>query len=49
LTYPGFLGATESRRRAEQLGRQALAHLLPLGQNGQRLGELVQLILERNR
>jgi geranylgeranyl diphosphate synthase type II len=49
LTYPGFLGVTESRRRAEQLGREALAHLLPLGQNGQRLGQLVQLILERNR
>ena len=31
LTYPGFLGATESRRRAEQLCRQACEHLLPLG------------------
>jgi geranylgeranyl diphosphate synthase type II len=49
LTYPGFLGVTESRRRAEHLGRQALAHLLPLGPSGQRLGQLVRLILERNR
>jgi geranylgeranyl diphosphate synthase type II len=49
LTYPGFLGVTESRRRAEKLGREALAHLLPLGQNGERLGGLVRLILERNR
>ena len=49
LTYPGFLGVTESRRRAEQLGREALAHLLPLGPSGQRLAKLVRLILERNR
>jgi geranylgeranyl diphosphate synthase type II len=49
LTYPGFLGVTESRRRAEHLGRKALAHLLPLGPSGQRLGQLVRLILERNR
>jgi geranylgeranyl diphosphate synthase type II len=49
LTYPGFLGVAESRRRAEQLGREAQAHLLPLGQNGDRLAALVQLTLERNR
>jgi geranylgeranyl diphosphate synthase type II len=49
LTYPGFLGVAESRRRAEQLGREAQAHLLPLGRDGERLASLVRLILERNR
>jgi geranylgeranyl diphosphate synthase type II len=49
LTYPGFLGAAESRRRAEQLGRQALDHLAPLGSGGDRLRALVRLIVERNR
>jgi geranylgeranyl diphosphate synthase type II len=49
LTYPGFLGVADSRRRAEQLAREAQAHLLPLGRGGDRLAELVRLILERNR
>jgi geranylgeranyl diphosphate synthase type II len=49
LTYPGFLGVAESRRRAEQLGREALAHLAPLGSGGERLAALVRLIRERNR
>jgi geranylgeranyl diphosphate synthase type II len=49
LTYPGFLGVAESRRRAEQLNLQARAHLAPLGTAGQRLAELVGLIQERNR
>jgi geranylgeranyl diphosphate synthase type II len=49
LTYPGFLGTNESRRRAEGLCRQAGGHVLPLGQAGQRLAELVPCILERKR
>jgi geranylgeranyl diphosphate synthase type II len=49
LTYPGLLGVTESRRRAEQLGHEARAHLAPLGRGGERLAALVQWILERNR
>ncbi len=49
LTYPGFLGPDESRRRAEQLGRQACEHLQPLGPAGHRLQGLVQLILQRDR
>jgi geranylgeranyl diphosphate synthase type II len=49
LTYPGFLGVAESRRRAEQLGRQARVHLQPLGPAGERLGALIQLVLERDR
>src|SRR5438128_12122325 len=44
LTYPGFLGVTESRHRAERLCQEARAHLQPLGQAGQRLAELVQYV-----
>jgi geranylgeranyl diphosphate synthase type II len=49
LTYPGFLGVAESRRRAEQLAGQALVYLDPLGPSGDRLRALVRLIRERNR
>jgi geranylgeranyl diphosphate synthase type II len=49
LTYPGFLGADESRRRAGLLGRQALSHLDPLGRAGDRLAALVQYVLDRDR
>jgi geranylgeranyl diphosphate synthase type II len=49
LTYPGLLGVSESRRRAEQLGQEAREHLRPLGQGGERLAALMQLILERDR
>ncbi len=49
LTYPGFLGAEESRRRAEGLCREAQEHLAPLGNAGGRLAALVQSILNRDR
>ena len=49
LTYPGFLGVDESRRRAQRLCRETSAHLLPLGQEGSRLAALAQSILERKR
>jgi geranylgeranyl diphosphate synthase type II len=49
LTYPGFLGIQESRRRAELLCRQACESLEPLGQAGERLRELVRYVLERDR
>ena len=49
LTYPGFLGAPESRRRAELLCHRACQQLLPLGRSGDRLAALVPCILERNR
>lgn len=48
LTYPGFLGVAESRRRAEQLVRQAGEALAPLGRAGDRLVALAQSILQRN-
>ncbi len=49
LTYPGFLGLEESRRRADQLCRQAQEHLAPLGGAGNRLAALAQSILVRDR
>jgi len=48
LTYPSLLGIPESRRRAEQLCRQAQEHLACLGPAGQRLSALVQLVMERD-
>jgi geranylgeranyl diphosphate synthase type II len=49
LTFPGLLGLEESRRYAQQLGRQAQAHVRPLGPGGQRLAALVEYILARDR
>lgn len=47
LTYPGLLGATESRRRALEMCRQACASLGPLGSAGVRLAALAESIVER--
>jgi geranylgeranyl diphosphate synthase, type II len=49
LTYPGFLGVAESRRRAERLGREACDQLKPLGTDAARLRALVSFVLERDR
>jgi len=49
LTYPGLLGAEESRRRATALGDQARACLEPLGPEVSRLLALVSFVLERDR
>jgi geranylgeranyl diphosphate synthase type II len=49
LTYPGFLGVTESRRRVGTLVREAEECLVPLGPRGQRLAELVRSIAVRDR
>jgi geranylgeranyl diphosphate synthase type II len=49
LTYPGLLGAAESRRRAERLCREAGEHLQPLGATAGRLLALVTFVLERDR
>jgi geranylgeranyl diphosphate synthase type II len=49
LTYPGFLGVEESRRRAATLVRQARADLEELGPAAHRLSALLQSILERDR
>jgi geranylgeranyl diphosphate synthase type II len=49
LTYPGFLGVPESRRRAEQSIREACDCLTPLGPSGRWLAALARSILERDR
>jgi geranylgeranyl diphosphate synthase type II len=49
LTYPGFLGAAESRGRAERLCREAEEQLRPLGVAGDRLAALVGMVRARDR
>jgi len=49
LTYPGFLGIAESRRRAERLVQLAHEHLVPLGPAGDRLAALARMVLERSK
>lgn len=49
LTYPGLLGVEESRRRAQELGRQAWECLQPLGDGARRLVELVTFVVNRDR
>jgi geranylgeranyl diphosphate synthase type II len=49
LTYPGFLGIEESRRRAAQLCDAACRHLTEFGQAGDRLAALARSIGERKR
>lgn len=49
LTYPGLLGAAESRARAEHLCQEAERHLLPFGRAGNRLAALTRLLVDRQR
>jgi geranylgeranyl pyrophosphate synthase len=49
LTYPGLLGVTESRRRAERLCREAREQLAPLGPAASGLLALASFVLERDR
>jgi geranylgeranyl diphosphate synthase type II len=49
LTYPGFLGIDESRRRAERLGQEAVEHLAVLQEAAEPLCGLVGLVLKRDR
>src|SRR5262249_43287288 len=49
ITYSGFLGGAESRRRAQALCDEGREPLAILGPAGGRLAALVRLILERNR
>ena len=48
LTYPALLGPAESRRRAEELCRQATAAIADLGVGGRHLAELAGMILARD-
>ena len=47
LTYPGLLGVEESRRRAEELGRRAVAAAGRL--NSELLAKLARSVVERDR
>lgn len=49
LTYPGFLGVEESRRRADQLTQDAFDAIGGLGAGGEPLAALMRYVLERNR
>lgn len=49
LTYPGLLGAQESRRRLETQTAAAVAALAPLGEGAAKLRGLVQSISARSR
>lgn len=49
LTYPGLLGVEESRRRARQLGEEAIACVEAFGPAARTLQELVAFVLTRDR
>lgn len=49
LTYPGLLGVAASRQQAEAWCQQARDYLQPLGTRGQRLRDLLERILHRQR
>ena len=49
LTFPGLVGIDESRRMARDLCRDACEQLAPLGSRADRLKELAQFIVERDR
>jgi geranylgeranyl pyrophosphate synthase len=49
LTFPGLLGAAESRRRAERFIDEACKALAPFAAAAERLEALARYVLERNR
>jgi geranylgeranyl diphosphate synthase type II len=49
LTYPGLLGVADSRRRAQRLVQEAEECLQPLGNRGERLMDLLRLVVARDR
>ncbi|HYT89376.1 MAG TPA: farnesyl diphosphate synthase [Gemmataceae bacterium] len=49
LTYPGLLGAVDSRCHAEEYDRLAQEALQPLGAAAERLADLIRFILARDR
>jgi geranylgeranyl diphosphate synthase type II len=49
LTYPGFLGVAESRRRADGLTQEACNAVAPLGASAERLRQLAAYVVERDR
>jgi geranylgeranyl diphosphate synthase type II len=49
LTFPGLLGARESRQRAERLAAEACQALAPLGSAAEELSMLARYVVERDR
>jgi geranylgeranyl diphosphate synthase type II len=49
LTYPGFLGVEDSRRRARDLCTEATSHLRRFGSKAERLSGLCAFVLSRDR
>ncbi|QEL15397.1 polyprenyl synthetase family protein [Limnoglobus roseus] len=49
LTYPGLLGVGESRRKARELGEDAMAAANTFGAKGKLLAELAKSVAERDR
>lgn len=49
LTYPGLLGIEASRRKADDLGRQAVAAADSLGPGGAPLAALARYVVDRDR
>ena len=49
LTYPGLLGVEASRRKAEQLGRDAVTAATEFGPAGDPLAALARYVVERDR
>ena len=49
LTYPGLLGIDASRRRALELGQDAVTAAEQLGPSGQPLAELARYVVQRDR
>ncbi|MCC5828761.1 MAG: polyprenyl synthetase family protein [Phycisphaeraceae bacterium] len=49
LTYPGILGIEETRRHIEQQATSAIGFLAPLGDAGESLARLVEVLADRRR
>jgi geranylgeranyl diphosphate synthase, type II len=49
LTYPGLVGVEASRRKAEQLGREAVAAAAEFGPAGEPLAALARYVVNRDR
>jgi geranylgeranyl diphosphate synthase type II len=49
LTYPGLLGVEASRRKATELGQEAVAAAERLGPGGRPLAQLARFVVERDR
>ena len=49
LTYPGLLGIETSRRKAMELGQEAVTAAESLGSSGQPLAELARYVVSRDR